>query len=91
MSNWRFVFTPKAEKQFYKLDFSVQKRILLCVKQLESANDPRSIGKSLKGTHSEYWRYRVGNYRLLCSIEDHLLRIVGVKVGHRNDVYDHAP
>lgn len=49
--------------------------------------DPRQLGKALKGTSQEFWRYRVGNYRIICDINDDALIILVVKVGYRRDIY----
>jgi mRNA interferase RelE/StbE len=51
------------------------------------AADPRAVGKALTGPLGGLWRYRVGNYRLICEIEDGLMRVLVVKVGHRGEVY----
>jgi mRNA interferase RelE/StbE len=50
-------------------------------------DDPRSLGKPLSGSFSGLWRYRVGDYRVIASIEDCCLRILVVKIGHRKEVY----
>ena len=51
-------------------------------------DDPRSIGESLKGTKlDEFWKDRVGDYRIIANIEDGAVRILGVRIGHRREVY----
>ena len=50
--------------------------------------DPRSAGKPLSGPLGGYWRYRVGDYRVICSIDDDVVRIFVVRLGHRSEVYD---
>lgn len=81
------VFSDKAEKQFLKLDNTIQKQIKKFILKLEKLEDPRSEGKMLVGNLIGFWRYRVGDYRLLCRIIDEELVITVVEVGHRKDVY----
>ena len=50
-------------------------------------DDPRALGKALKGELGDLWRYRVGNIRIICDIQDNVLTILVVKMGHRKDVY----
>ena len=52
------------------------------------AADPRQLGKPLKGELGEFWRYRVGDYRILCEIRDDELVILAATIGHRREVYD---
>lgn len=85
---WQIEFTPEAEKQCVKLDRQVLKRILTFLHtRLIPAEDPRQLGKKLLGTHREFWRYRIGDYRMLCRIEDESFRILIVDVGHRKHIY----
>ena len=85
---WQVAFDPAAEKQFSKLGKSAQRDIERYIaNRLETAEDPRSFGKpflSIKGA----WRYRVGDYRLVCAIQNHQVTVLVLKVGHRRDVYD---
>lgn len=82
------VFSDRAEKQFLRLDGAVQKQIKKFVLKLEKLEDPRTEGKALVGNLIGFWRYRVGDYRLLCRIRDQELVIVVVEIGHRREVYD---
>jgi mRNA interferase RelE/StbE len=85
---WQVFFDPAAEKQFSKLGKSSQRDIEKYIaKHLESIEDPHRFGKpylSIKGA----WRYRIGDYRLVCLIQNEKLIVLVVKVGHRRDVYD---
>jgi mRNA interferase RelE/StbE len=85
---WQVFFDPAAEKQFSKLGKSAQRDIEKYIaKHLESVDDPRRFGKpylSIKGA----WRYRVGDYRMVCLIQNEKLIVLVLKVGHRRDVYD---
>lgn len=84
----RVVFSEKAEKQFYKFDKPVQLQIQKFILKLQELENPRLRGKALVGNLVDFWRYRVGDYRLLCRIVDEELVIVVVEVGHRKDVYE---
>lgn len=86
---WQIEFTETSLKQLKKLDKVATKRILDFIKaRIATHNDPRVLGKALQGKSlGMYWRYRVGDYRLICDIQDHKLVILVVEVGHRKDVY----
>jgi mRNA interferase RelE/StbE len=85
---WRIEITRTAEKQIKKLDRTAQNSIVIFLrKRLESASDPRQWGKALKGEKRGLWRYRVGDYRLICDIQDKKITILILDVGHRKDVY----
>ena len=72
-----------------KLDKPVAKRITnFLLERIAPLADPRSIGDSLKGSRlGEFWKYRVGDYRIIASIEDAALRVFVVRVGNRREVY----
>jgi mRNA interferase RelE/StbE len=86
---WTVEISPEARKDLSRLGFAEAKRILTFLhERLSHREDPRSIGKALTGTVlSGLWRYRVGDYRLLCRIEDEKICIVVVDIGHRREVY----
>ena len=84
----KVVFSDKAKKFFLKLDTPIQKQIQKFILKLEGMSDPRASGKMLVGNLLGFWRYRVGDYRLLCRIVDKELVIIVVEVGHRKEVYD---
>jgi mRNA interferase RelE/StbE len=78
--------TPAAQKQIKKLDPQVARRIRRFLEStLQVVENPRSIGKPL--VHQDFWRYRVGDYRLLASIDDGELVILVVALAHRREVY----
>lgn len=80
--------TEKFDKQFKKLDRSVQAMVKTwIVKHLAGTQDPRLQGKSLSGNLKGFWRYRIGDYRLLAEIEDNKLIIIAVSIEHRSTVY----
>ncbi|MBF0132016.1 MAG: type II toxin-antitoxin system RelE/ParE family toxin [Magnetococcales bacterium] len=86
---WRIRFDDAARKNLEKLDKPVARRIIEFLrKRVAILDDPRSIGEALKGSSlGDFWKYRVGDYRVICDIEDSTLRILVVKVGNRREVY----
>jgi mRNA interferase RelE/StbE len=85
---WSLQFTPDAARDIKKLDRSVAARIL---KTLESpvaqAANPRKLGRPLKGEDSGYWRWRIGDYRVVGIVRDETVTILVVRVAHRSAVY----
>lgn len=82
-------FSKSAIIALEKMDQSAQRFILSWInKNLEGTDDPYQHGKRLKGSLSTFWRYRVGDYRLLCVIDNGKLIILVVTIGHRRDVYE---
>jgi mRNA interferase RelE/StbE len=85
---WQIEFTPEAEKQLAKIDRQSAKRITNFLRErIAAAENPHSLGKALKGVLREFWRYRVGDYRIMCRIEDDRLLVLVVRVAHRREVY----
>ena len=80
-------FSDTAEKQFLKLDKPIQKLIQKYIIELTELHNPRTRGKALSGNLSGLWRYRVENYRLICSIEDTRLIIEILRIAHRREIY----
>ena len=80
--------TTRFDKEFKKLDKYTQQMIKSwIVKNLQNCEDPRAHGKGLTASKSGQWRYRIGDYRLLCLIQDQELIILTLTVGHRRDIY----
>ena len=84
---YKIQFTPKAAKQFSKLDKSVKHRINDYLIRLEKIDTPRLLGKYLQGGLTGTWSYRVGHYRLLSVIKDNELIVTVVHLAHRGVVY----
>jgi len=85
---WRIEFTGEAKKQLKKIGHTQAKRIRDYLRQrIEPLDDPRQIGKPLKGHLSNLWRYRVGDYRLVCELRDEVLVVLIVRIGHRKEIY----
>jgi mRNA interferase RelE/StbE len=86
---WKIEFDPAAIKELEKLDKPVEKRILKFLRdRVANLEDPRQIGGSLQGTRSGLWKYRVGDYRVICSLEHDRLVVLVLQVGHRREVYN---
>ena len=86
---WRIEFTGRARQQLSKVDRVAARRITdFLINRLAGMNDPRTVGIVLQhGSGSRFWRYRVGNYRIIARIEDDLLRILVIRVAHRREAY----
>lgn len=85
---WKIEFAPRVEKELKRIGKSEAKRILdYLVERVASSKDPRQLGKPLKGNLTEYWRYRVGDYRVVCEIQDTKMVVLVVRVGHRKEIY----
>lgn len=80
--------TSRFDKEFKKLDNYTKRMIKAWIeKNLIGCADPRQHGKGLTANHSGQWRYRIGDYRLICQIEDDRLVILALNVGHRSEIY----
>ena len=86
---WRIEFEDSALKELAKLDKPVARRILAFLRErVAGLDDPRSVGEALKGSKlGEFWKYRVGDYRVIANIEDGALRVLVLRVGNRREVY----
>lgn len=86
---WIIEFDPAAVKELDKLDHQQSKRILrFLFDRVAHLEDPRIIGEALKGSRfNTLWKYRVGDYRIITSIEDNIARVLVVKIGDRKEVY----
>ena len=86
---WTIDYTATARKQLRKLDSQVARRIVdFMDERVATKNGPRSTGKVLAGPLlGAYWRYRVGDCRIVCDIQDGALRVLMVQVGNRATVY----
>lgn len=87
--SWKIEIDPAAERELDKLDPQIAKRILKFLhERIAPLEDPRSIGEPLKGSQfGEFRRYRVGDYRVIVRIEDYILLILVLRIGHRKNVY----
>ena len=86
--SYRVETTARFDKEFKKLDRYTQKMVKAWIeKNLVDCKDPRVHGKGLTADRSGQWRYRIGDYRLICLIEDDKLVILALTIGHRSDIY----
>jgi len=84
---WRIEFTGSARKQLKKLDKDEARLVLSFLRErVAPLEDPRQLGKPLKGQSAELWRYRAGDYRIVCDIQDEKVLVLVVRVGHRKDI-----
>ena len=85
---WRIEFDRAAAKDLRKLGIEAEERVLRYLRErIAGSTDPRRFGHALTGDRKGLWRYRVGNYRIVASIEDDRFVVVVVAVGHRREVY----
>lgn len=72
-----------------KLDAQVNRRIITFLEErIANLDDPRSVGEALKGSRfGEFWKYRVGDWRIICDIQDNTLVILALNIGNRREVY----
>ena len=86
---WTVRISDFAERQLRKLDRSVQRRIMdWLAERIEECKNPRHFGEPLKGDDAGLWRYRVGDYRILCEIQDQQIVVLVLTIGHRRQIYN---
>lgn len=89
MQKYDVELSERFKKEFRKLDKYTQKIIRAWInKNLVGCTDPRQHGKGMTANRSGQWRYRIGDYRLICKINDNELIILALSVGHRRDIYE---
>ncbi|MDR1069010.1 MAG: type II toxin-antitoxin system RelE/ParE family toxin [Clostridiales Family XIII bacterium] len=87
-AKYRLVIEARAAKQLNKLDPFQQRFILSWLrKNVDGTDDPRAKGKGLSENLAGLWRYRIGDYRVICDIRDDMCEIIAVEVGHRSSIY----
>jgi mRNA interferase RelE/StbE len=86
---WTISYTESALRQLKKLDKSIARRVLDYMdERIPTASDPRTLGKNLVGPKlGEYWRYRVGDIRVICTIKDGEMCVLVIELGNRREVY----
>ena len=85
---WTVEVSDYAEKQLRKLDKPIQKRLLDWLEdRIEGCKNPRHFGEPLRGEIAGLWRYRIGDYRVICEIQDQQLVVLALAVGHRREIY----
>jgi mRNA interferase RelE/StbE len=86
---WTIDYTESARRQLRKLDKQAARRILdFMDERIAAQKDPRNTGKALTGPMlGAYWRYRIGDYRIICDIQDGALCVLVIEIGNRREVY----
>lgn len=85
---WKVEVDRRAAKELRSIDPEGRRRILRFLRErVATTEDPRRLGRALQGQSAPLWRYRVGPYRLICSIEDERLLVLVVRVAHRREAY----
>jgi mRNA interferase RelE/StbE len=86
--SWDYKISEKALKQLKKLDKQAAAQIIRCMdERVQGREDPRESGKQLKGELNNIWRYRSGDYRILCQLQDKVFVVLVLETGHRKNVY----
>jgi len=87
--SWEYQFEDRALRELKRLGKTDQERVLRYLKhRIIASGDPKAFGKALRHQLVGLWRYRIGDVRMICRIEDNLLVVLVVKIGHRRDVYE---
>lgn len=87
--SWDYKISEPALKQFKKLDKQAAAKIIRYLdERILGAENPRQWGKRLKGELNNIWRYRCGDYRILCQLQDEVFIVLVLKAGHRKDIYE---
>lgn len=85
---WTIEYTETAKKQLRKLDKLAARRIVdFMDERIGASDDPRGMGKALKGPLGDLWRYRVGDFRVICDIQDGVLTVLVLQIGNRREIY----
>lgn len=84
---WTIKVSKKADKAIAKIDKATACKIVDELEEISHLDNPRSRGKALVGNLAGLWRYRVGDYRIICDIEDNALVVLVVDIAHRREVY----
>ncbi|MBZ2385950.1 type II toxin-antitoxin system RelE/ParE family toxin [Anaerococcus murdochii] len=84
----RIIYSEEALKSLKKLDKPVQRIIISYMDKIALLEEPRSRGKALSTNLRGFWRYRIGDYRILCEIQDEKLIICVVDIDHRKNIYN---
>lgn len=86
MYSWEF--NKDGYKSFKKLDKQVQRQIIKYLEtNIEGTDNPRLLGKALEGNLGNFWRYRVGKYRIIADIQDNKFKVIVIRTSKRDDVY----
>jgi mRNA interferase RelE/StbE len=85
---WKIDYTADARRSLARLDKAISARIIgFMERRVAALNDPTQIGERLKGELRPFWRYRVGDYRVVCDLKKEIITVLVVRVGHRREIY----
>ena len=85
---WKIKYLKSIQKEVRKIDKKEQQKIKdYLEKKVASLEDPRELGKILRGGMKDFWRYRIGDYRAICQIQDEAITVLVVHIGHRKNIY----
>lgn len=86
--SWTVELAPGAARTLRKMDPQMSRRLRRVLGAIEQLQDPRQRGKALTGTLRGLWRYRVGDYRIICDLVDSQLIVLVIEIGHRGSIYE---
>jgi mRNA interferase RelE/StbE len=85
---WRVRFEKRALKEMARLGSVDQERIARFIRdRIEARDNPREVGEALAGPFAGYWKYRIGDYRIIASIDDDAVTIIVIRIGNRREIY----
>jgi mRNA interferase RelE/StbE len=85
--NYSVLFEKTAKNDLNKLDSQIRLRVFKFVKRLEECENPKHLGEQLRGNLSKFWKYRIGDYRLICDLDYDKFEISILKISHRKNIY----
>ena len=86
--DWKIEYSPESVRQLNNLDKPIRRRIFEYLDdRIKGGKNPRHFGEALAANLSGLWRYRVGDYRIICRIEDERVIVLVLAIGHRREVY----
>ena len=88
MSSWRVETSSEFDRSLRRLDHAAAVRVVNYLRALLELDDPRQRGRGLSANRAGFWRYRVGDYRILAEIRDDRLVVIALDVAHRSTAYD---
>ncbi|MCL2804064.1 MAG: type II toxin-antitoxin system RelE/ParE family toxin [Micrococcales bacterium] len=88
MTKWRLEYDPEVVRWLRKADPPIARRIRNALVAVVGTGNPRQRGRSLTGPLAGLWRYRIGDYRVICDIQDERLVVLVIEMGPRSDIYD---
>lgn len=84
---WKVRLEKTAEKAFDTLDRPIQKKIISALEEIRDSENPRDFLVPYSGPLAGYWKKRVGDYRIVCEIQDQIITVVVLEIGHRSKIY----